>query len=87
MRCKGVFIDWSIGSFWLQKESVWRTQGIYESMKIYLIVKMISNSGSIPAGNVSFNIFAKQTNSKSEFELSLEKCPDKAATIFFAQSY
>lgn len=56
-------------------------------MKIYLIVKMISNSGSIPAGNVSFNIFAKQTNSKSEFELSLEKCPDKAATIFFAQSY
>jgi hypothetical protein len=51
------------------------------------MVKMISNSGSIPAGNISFDIFSKQTMQTYDQELALEKCPDKTANIFFRYSY
>jgi hypothetical protein len=51
------------------------------------MVKMISNSGSIPAGNITFNIFSKQSTHKYDQDLSLEKCPDKAAKISFRYSY
>jgi len=51
------------------------------------MVKMISNSGSIPAGNISFDVFNKQTTHTYDQELALEKCPDKAANILFRYSY
>ena len=51
------------------------------------MVKMISNSGSIPAGNISFDVFGKQTTYTHDQELALEKCPDKGANILFRHSY
>ena len=46
---------------------------------------MISSNGKVIAGSVKLNIFDKSTiNAKIDYSLSLDKCPDKNAKIFFS---
>jgi hypothetical protein len=56
-------------------------------MQLTLAVRMISNSGSIPAGGVKFNPFLKAPLERTDYSGGLDKCPDRLATISFRHSY
>lgn len=48
---------------------------------------MVSMSGKVASGTVTFSIFAKEAGQVSECVQFLEKCPDKQAKIYFSFSF
>ena len=59
----------------------------YEEKKITINVFMVSMSGKVASGSVSFSLFGKEPGSINECVQFLEKCPDKAAKIFYNFSF
>lgn len=48
---------------------------------------MVSMSGKVASGSVSFSLFGKEAGHITECVQFLEKCPDKQAKIYYSFSF
>jgi len=48
---------------------------------------MVSTSGKVASGSVSFSIFGKEPGNPIENVQFLEKCPDKQAKIYYTFAF
>ena len=59
----------------------------YEDKKIVINVFMVSMSGKVASGSVSFSLFGKEPGNVNDCVQFLEKCPDKQAKIYYSFSF